>query len=61
MERKKVTLATIQEKKNKGEKITMLTSYDCPMAAMVDDAGIDIILVGDSLEMLCWDIRTPCR
>jgi 3-methyl-2-oxobutanoate hydroxymethyltransferase len=48
----RVTTATIKEKKLKNEKITMLTSYDYSMAAMVDEAGIDMILVGDSLGMV---------
>ena len=45
---KRITTNTIQEMKNKGEKIAMLTSYDFSMATIVDDAGIDVILVGDS-------------
>ena len=45
---KRVTTHTIQEMKNRGEKISMLTSYDFSMATIVDEAGIDIILVGDS-------------
>src|SRR6201747_1983223 len=45
---KRVTTHTLQEMKNKGEKITMLTAYDFSMAAIVDAAGMDIILVGDS-------------
>lgn len=45
---KKVTTHTLQEMKNKGEKIAMLTSYDFSMARIVDHAGIDVILVGDS-------------
>ncbi|HHW60537.1 MAG TPA: 3-methyl-2-oxobutanoate hydroxymethyltransferase [Syntrophomonadaceae bacterium] len=45
----RVSTATIKEKKQNGEKITMLTSYDYSMAAMVDAAEIDMILVGDSL------------
>ncbi len=49
MERKKVTLATIQDRKNKGEKLTMLTAYDYPTAVLLDEVGIDIVLVGDSL------------
>jgi len=48
----KVTIATIKDKKAKNESITMLTSYDYSMAAMVDEAGIDMILVGDSLGMV---------
>lgn len=45
---KRITTHTLQSMKDKGEKISMLTSYDYSMARIVDDAGIDIILVGDS-------------
>ncbi len=45
---KRVTTHTLQEMKNKGEKIAMLTAYDFSMAGIVDEAGIDVILVGDS-------------
>ena len=45
---KKVTTHTLQEMKNAGEKISMLTAYDYTMAKIVDGAGIDVILVGDS-------------
>lgn len=45
---KRITTHTLQEMKNRGEKISMLTSYDYSMAKIVDAAGIDIILVGDS-------------
>jgi 3-methyl-2-oxobutanoate hydroxymethyltransferase len=44
----KVTTQTIVEMKQKGEKISMLTAYDYTMAGIVDSAGIDVILVGDS-------------
>lgn len=45
---KKVTTHVLQEMKQRGEKISMLTAYDYTMAKIVDHAGIDIILVGDS-------------
>ncbi len=45
---KKVSTQTFQNMKNNGEKIAMLTSYDFSMARLVDEAGIDAILVGDS-------------
>jgi len=45
----KVTVKTIVEKKRRGEKISALTAYDYSSAIIVDNAGIDIILVGDSL------------
>ncbi|MDZ7582220.1 MAG: 3-methyl-2-oxobutanoate hydroxymethyltransferase [Deltaproteobacteria bacterium] len=52
MEKKKMTLAELQRKKNRGEKITMMTAYDYPSARLVDEAGIDSVLVGDSLGMV---------
>jgi len=45
---KKVTTHVLQEMKSAGERISMLTAYDFTMAKIVDDAGIDVILVGDS-------------
>ena len=45
---RKVTTRRLIEMKERGEKIAMLTSYDYSMARLVDQAGIDVILVGDS-------------
>lgn len=45
---RKVTACRLKEMKQQGEKIAMLTSYDFTMAGIVDGAGIDVILVGDS-------------
>ena len=50
--RSKVTTTSIQEKKRRGERITCLTAYDYSSARLVDEAGIDMILVGDSLGMV---------
>ncbi len=47
-ELKKVTTHQLQEMKKRGEKIAMLTAYDFSMARIIDGAGIDVILVGDS-------------
>ncbi|WP_417602864.1 3-methyl-2-oxobutanoate hydroxymethyltransferase [Owenweeksia hongkongensis] len=45
---KKVTTNSVQEMKQNGEKISMLTAYDFTLAKIIDSAGIDVILVGDS-------------
>ncbi len=45
---KKVTTHQLQEMKMRGEKIAMLTAYDFTMAKILDMAGIDVLLVGDS-------------
>lgn len=47
----KVTTTTFHDKKTAGEKITVLTAYDYSMARLLDDAGVDCLLVGDSLGM----------
>jgi 3-methyl-2-oxobutanoate hydroxymethyltransferase len=48
MQEQKITVQTIQARKA-GPKLTMVTAYDMPTAAIVDQAGVDMILVGDSL------------
>ncbi len=47
-----VTVPSLQKKKEKNEKIVALTAYDFPTARIVDEAGIDLVLVGDSLGMV---------
>ena len=61
MSSEKMTLARLQQKKINGEKITMMTAYDYSAASLVDQAGIDTILVGDSLGnvMLGYDSTVP--
>ena len=51
-QRKKVTTLTLRQKKARREPITMLTAYDYPTALSMDAAGVDAILVGDSLGMV---------
>ncbi len=50
--RKKVTIATLAQMRAAGDKITMLTAYDASFAALMDRAGVDTLLVGDSLGMV---------
>ena len=52
MERKKRTAPSIAAMKKKGEKIAVLTAYDWMTARLVDEAGVDVILVGDSAAMV---------
>lgn len=48
----RITIPQLQAKKEKGDTIVALTAYDFPIAKIVDEAGIDLILVGDSLGMV---------
>lgn len=61
MKEKQVTIATIKEMKKRGEPITMITAYDFAMAKNVNEAGIDMILVGDSVGnvMLGYNSTVP--
>ena len=47
-DKRKVTTRRLLEMKQRGEKISMLTAYDFSMAKLIDEAGMDVILVGDS-------------
>src|SRR5699024_12508702 len=57
----KVTTQTVIEMKREGQKISMLTAYDYTMARILDQAGIDILLVGDSASnvMAGYDTTVP--
>lgn len=61
MSNKRITTAAIREKKSTGEVITMLTAYDAAFARLLDEAGVDMLLVGDSLgnTMLGYDSTLP--
>ena len=61
MRQERVTTAAVKQKKADGKPITMLTAYDYPMAKLVDEAGIDMILVGDSVGnvMLGYESTVP--
>ncbi len=56
--RKKIMIPDLYTKYEKGEPITMLTAYDYPMALLEEKAGVDIILVGDSMGMTVYGLDT---
>ena len=56
--RKPVSLPRLLEMHARGEKITMLTAYDATFAAVADAAGVDTLLVGDSLGMVCQGLNS---
>ncbi|MBK9573480.1 MAG: 3-methyl-2-oxobutanoate hydroxymethyltransferase [Rhodoferax sp.] len=56
--RKPISLPRLLEMRARGEKITMLTAYDATFAAVADAAGVDCILVGDSLGMVCQGLSS---
>ncbi len=55
---KPVTTASFQSMKEKSQKISMLTAYDYTMSALLDQAGVDVLLVGDSLGMVIQGQKT---
>ena len=61
MTESKVTIPELLQMKQQHRKIAMLTAYDCPMGRLLDDVGVDIVLVGDSLGMvvLGYETTTP--
>ncbi|MDP2949891.1 MAG: 3-methyl-2-oxobutanoate hydroxymethyltransferase, partial [Chloroflexota bacterium] len=58
---RRVSIHDLKAMKKRGEKIAMLTAYDYPTARLLDEAGVPIILVGDSLGMvvLGYDSTLP--
>ena len=56
--RKPVSLPRLAEMRERGEKITMLTAYDATFAAVADAAGVECILIGDSLGMVCQGLSS---
>ena len=55
---KKVTVPDVARLKAAGERITMVTAYDCAFARLLDQAGVDLLLVGDSLGMVVQGLET---
>ncbi len=53
-DRKKITIADICEKVNSGDKVSMLSLYDYPFAYLAEEAGVDSIIVGDSVAMIVY-------
>ena len=56
--RKPISLPRLHEMRARGEKITMLTAYDATFAAVADAAGVETLLVGDSLGMVCQGLSS---
>ena len=56
--RRPMSLPRLQEMRTRGEKITMLTAYDATFAAVADAAGVESILIGDSLGMVCQGLSS---
>ena len=60
-ERPPVNVSTLAGMKSKGEKISCLTCYDASFAILVDEAGVDLVLVGDSLGMVIQGYDTTAH
>jgi 3-methyl-2-oxobutanoate hydroxymethyltransferase len=60
-ERKKLTACAVKKMKKSGEKVAALTAYDFPTARLADQAGVDVILVGDSLGMVVLGYENTLR
>jgi 3-methyl-2-oxobutanoate hydroxymethyltransferase len=56
--RKKININTLNHRKRKGQKVVFITAYDYPFARLADQAGVDMILVGDSLGMTTLGHKT---
>ena len=52
MKTQRVTIHTLRQMKERGEKIAVLTAYDATFARLLDEGGADVLLVGDSLGMV---------
>ncbi|MFM2261557.1 MAG: hypothetical protein RI959_233, partial [Pseudomonadota bacterium] len=57
-QRKPISLPRLNEMRERGEKITMLTAYDATFAAVADSAGVECLLIGDSLGMVCQGLSS---
>lgn len=57
MSNKKVTVLDVQKAKDEGRKLVMVTAYDYPFGLLADEAGVDIVLVGDSLGMVVMGLE----
>ena len=57
MSNKKVTVLDVQQAKEDGRKLVMMTAYDYPFGLMAEEAGVDIVLVGDSLGMVVMGLE----
>ena len=58
MRQERVTVTAVRAMKARGERVVMLTAYDTPTARLLDAAGVDVILVGDSLAMVALGYET---